>query len=93
MSGIRVVPNYYSENDNLIDVKGCMSFIVINQGGAKAILYGIIELLPNQSIPFPNIADLPYLENVQLSFEDITAEKKLLVIKGIQINNTKNCVG
>lgn len=85
MFGLRVIPHNYNENDSVIDVMGCLTFIVINQGATKAYLYGIIEILPNQSIPFPNVDGIPYAENGQLSFEDGTGENKLLVIKGVRI--------
>ena len=87
IDGIRIVPNTYGESDPNIDVKGCYSFVVYNLGTVKAYIWGTVELLPNESVSFPNIDGMPYAENAPIEFSG-SGTKQLLVIKAIKVKMT-----
>lgn len=90
--GIRPVASSYSDNDSVLDVRGCYAFTVSNIGRVKAWLYENIALEPGQQIPFENIMGLPFVENCKLSFDDVSDTKLLNVTKFILVPNPeKEC--
>lgn len=85
MEGIRIVPAYYGENDNILEIKGCYSFSIANKGTLKAYIWGTVEIEPGGQESFENINGWPYVENAKLEFAKGAGEKKVLLTKAVKI--------
>ncbi len=83
--GIRIVPEYYDATNSTIKVKDCLAFSVTNEGDSIAYLNELIAIQPNEVVPFPNVANLPFSENLKLEFATGGTSNKVLVVKGVKV--------
>ncbi len=92
--GIVITASDYTDENDTIEVKGCWAFTVRNLGTVKATIFGNIPIAPNQVLPFPNVANMPYAENGKLSFaSDAPGSKAVQIIMAmaVKINDKLKC--
>ena len=82
---IRTVPTLFGGDDSKLDVKGVYSFTVENTGLVAATLWDVVVIQPNQGREFPSVANLPYAEDVKLSWASSASLKQLLVVKNFRV--------
>ena len=93
--GIIISASDYTDENDTIETKGCWAFTVRNLGTVRATIFGNISIDPNQLLPFPNVADMPYAENGKLGFAGGTGTKLVQVIMAtaVKTNTGKNKCG